>query len=61
MERKKVGIKKTSERIPKQGDRRCKDSDRRKLSSRGFAHISVVGWICRREQCRRKDDKLLFF
>jgi hypothetical protein len=30
--------------------------ERRKAPSRGFACISTVGWICRREQLRRKDD-----
>jgi hypothetical protein len=29
---------------------------RRKAPSRGFTCISTVGWICRREQLRRKDD-----
>lgn len=32
--------------------------DRRKVPSKGFTNISVVGWICRRERCRRKDDKM---
>ena len=36
------------------GNRR--DDDRRKEPSEGFTYVSVVGWICRREQCRRKDD-----
>ena len=53
-----MSIKKSSEKMPKKGDRRSKDGERRKVPSRGFAHISVVGWVCRREQCRRKDDKL---
>ena len=35
-----------------------RNEDRRKVPSEGFAHISVVGWICRRERCRRKDDKM---
>ncbi len=29
--------------------------DRRKKASLGFAYISTVGWICRREKSRRKD------
>ena len=37
---------------------RHRNGDRRKVLSKGFAHISVVGWICRRERCRRKDDKM---
>ena len=32
--------------------------DRRKFSSEGFAYISIVGWICRRERCRRRDEKM---
>ncbi len=56
-----VSTKKSPEKMPKKGERRSKDGDRRKVPSRGFARISVVGWICRREQCRRKDDKLKFF
>ena len=53
--------KKSSEIMPKKVDRRYREGDRRKVPSKGFAYISVVGWICRREQCRRKDDKLKFF
>jgi len=30
--------------------------DRRKKASPGFAYISMVGWICRREKSRRKDE-----
>ena len=60
MERNKVSTKILSEKMPQKGDRRSKDGERRKVPSRGFANISVVGWICRREQCRRKDDKLYF-
>ena len=41
-----------------------KMEDRRKLErrvkpSKGFCQISVVGWIDRRERCRRKDDKIV--
>jgi hypothetical protein len=35
-------------------DRR--DEDRRKECREGFTYVSTVGWICRREQLRRKDD-----
>jgi hypothetical protein len=35
-------------------NRRC--DDRRKAPCEGFAYVSTVGWICRREQCRRRDD-----
>jgi hypothetical protein len=30
--------------------------DRRKNPCEGFTYVSTVGWICRREQSRRKDD-----
>jgi hypothetical protein len=30
--------------------------ERRKEPSCGFTCITMVGWICRREQVRRKDD-----
>ena len=35
-------------------DRR--DQDRRKDPCEGYTYVSTVGWICRREQSRRKDD-----
>lgn len=31
--------------------------DRRTWKSEGFAYITIVGWICRREQTRRKNDR----
>ncbi len=31
-------------------------SKRRKVSACGFTYICTVGWVCRREQFRRKDD-----
>ncbi|WP_419659561.1 uncharacterized protein Dvar_84590 [Desulfosarcina variabilis str. Montpellier] len=33
-----------------------RQQDRRKKASPGFAYISMVGWICRRERTRRKDE-----
>jgi hypothetical protein len=30
--------------------------DRRREPSEGFACVSTVGWICRREKTRRKED-----
>jgi hypothetical protein len=30
--------------------------DRRHKKSQGFTQISIVGWICRRETVRRKED-----
>jgi hypothetical protein len=40
-------------------DRR--EQDRRRESSEGYAYVSTVGWICRREKIRRKDDPFDFF
>ena len=37
-------------------DRR--QGQRREMKRDGFTYITTVGWICRREQCRRSDDKL---
>ena len=42
--------------IPPHVFERREGMDRRKSSACGFAYISTVGWICRREQSRRKDD-----
>lgn len=35
-------------------------TDRRKKSASGFTCVSIVGWICRREQTRRKGDPEIF-
>jgi hypothetical protein len=35
-------------------DRR--NRDRRREPCEGYTYVSMVGWICRREQSRRKDD-----
>ncbi len=37
-----------------------RNGERRKVPAQGFAYISMVGWICRREQCRRKGDGLVY-
>ena len=37
---------------------RQRKEDRRKVPSKGYARMPMVGWICRREQCRRSDDKM---
>ncbi|MDJ0855130.1 MAG: hypothetical protein QNI89_06220 [Desulfobacterales bacterium] len=42
-------------------ERRSCNGDRRKTTAEGYACISVVGWICRREQARRKDDTMECF
>ena len=46
---------------PKELEKRRSMGERRKLTSKGFARISMVGWICRREQTRRKDNKWDYF
>jgi hypothetical protein len=52
-ERPEKGAKKTiSTRISEKRS----GQERRKEPSCGFTCISTVGWICRREQFRRKDD-----
>jgi hypothetical protein len=40
---------------PGAGERR-NGAERRMKPASGFTCISTVGWICRREQIRRKDD-----
>jgi len=30
--------------------------ERRRSQSKGYTYISMVGWICRREQTRRQSD-----
>ncbi len=47
-----VGVRKERNTV----DRRA-FYDRRTRKSRGSAYISIVGWICRREQTRRKNDQ----
>jgi hypothetical protein len=37
-------------------DRRAR-CDRRTRKSKGSAYITIVGWICRREKTRRKNDR----
>ena len=46
---------------PIDSERRSCDGDRRKISSKGYVRIPVVGWICRRERTRRKDDSMECF
>jgi hypothetical protein len=31
---------------------------RRKMESKGYCYITMVGWMCRREKIRRKDDDI---
>ena len=44
------------ETIPPDFSERRIKTDRRKVPACGFTYVSTVGWICRREQFRRKDD-----
>ena len=39
-----------------EADERRNGPDRRTKSACGYTCISIVGWICRREQSRRKND-----
>ena len=34
--------------------------DRRETPAEGYAYISIVGWISRREKVRRRNDPFLF-
>jgi hypothetical protein len=34
-----------------------RNEERRKVPARGFTYVSAVGWICRRERCRREGDR----
>lgn len=42
--------------IPPDIYERRKGTERRQATASGFTFVSTVGWICRREQFRRKDD-----
>lgn len=37
-----------------------REDERRKKESQGYTYISIVGWICRRERTRRKDEESMF-
>ncbi|MCP4744646.1 MAG: hypothetical protein GY874_00665 [Desulfobacteraceae bacterium] len=32
-------------------------NNRRQRTSKGYAYISMIGWICRREKSRRENDR----
>jgi hypothetical protein len=52
-----AGRKKWSNKdLPPETVKRRNGTERRQEPSSGFTYISTVGWICRREQFRRKDD-----
>ncbi|WP_153306379.1 hypothetical protein [Desulfopila sp. IMCC35006] len=40
------------------GEKRA--TDRRKETSKGYTYITMVGWMCRREKTRRKNDDFTF-
>jgi hypothetical protein len=44
----------------KRDEQHRREEQRRREESAGFAYISTVGWICRREKSRRKDDEFMF-
>lgn len=44
------------ETIPPDACERREGTERRRVPAWGYTYISTVGWICRREQFRRKDD-----
>ena len=35
-----------------------REDDRRKEACEGFTYVSTVGWICRRERVRRKEQRM---
>jgi hypothetical protein len=45
-----------NEEVAKCSDKRSA-ADRRSQESEGYTYITTVGWICRREKCRREKDK----
>ncbi len=34
-------------------------TDRRKVPSKGYIYITMVGWMCRREKARRETDSVV--
>jgi len=40
--------------------REKREDERRHKESKGYTYITTVGWICRREKLRRKDDEFMF-
>lgn len=50
------------ETFPKEDMDSCekREDQRRRKESEGYTYISTVGWICRRENSRRKDDEFMF-
>lgn len=37
-----------------------RENERRQEAARGYTYITTVGWICRRERTRRKNDHFMF-
>jgi hypothetical protein len=60
MDDKRLATRNPHEEVQDAPEFRDRTGDRRKVPSKGFTHISMVGWICRRERCRRKNDKMDF-
>lgn len=49
------------EMVPPEIYERRSGAERRQEPACGFTCISTVGWICRREKFRRKDDRDALF
>jgi hypothetical protein len=58
METKKRESYRMSPPGPNTNENERRQGERREMKSDGFAYITTVGWICRREQCRRNGDEL---
>lgn len=43
---------------PNKDENERRQVERREMQSNGYAYITTVGWICRREQCRRNGETL---
>lgn len=52
--------KNTVEKFSTQNIEQRSSRERRRKTSYGFTCITIVGWICRREQTRRKEDTECF-
>ncbi|ACN15682.1 hypothetical protein HRM2_25880 [Desulforapulum autotrophicum HRM2] len=37
-----------------------RETERRQEAAKGYTYITTVGWICRRERARRKNDSFMF-
>ncbi len=58
MNAKRRGNFRVSSGPPDKDESERRQGERREAQSDGYAYITTVGWICRREQCRRNGDAL---